>query len=89
MTDHDNDVDTLVSEYHRGQIDRRELLRRAALLGLSTSAAAPFLAAPAEAASTGSRVLRLGPYGSWGNFDPATNNSDGWTFPFATIYRDC
>ena len=40
MTDHDNDVDTLVSEYHRGQIDRRELLRRAALLGLSASVAA-------------------------------------------------
>src|SRR5919197_1514959 len=87
MADHDHGLATLVSAYHRGRIDRRELLRRAAVLGLSASAVAPLLAAHAEAASTGSRVLRLGPYGSWGNFDPATNNSDGWTFPFATIYE--
>src|SRR5437667_10415016 len=87
MTDQDNGLDTLAREYHRGRIDRRELLRRAALLGLSASAVAPLLAAPAEAASTSSRVLRLGPYADWGNLDPATNNSDGWTFPFATIYE--
>ncbi len=87
MTDHDNGINTLVSEYHRGHIDRGEFLRRAALLGLSASAAASLLAAPAPTASASSRVLRIGPVAIWGNYDPATNNSDGWTFPFATIYE--
>jgi peptide/nickel transport system substrate-binding protein len=87
MSDHDNSLNTLVGEYRRGQIDRGEFLRRAALLGLSASAAASLLAAPAATASASSRVLRYGPLGTWGNYDPATNNSDGWQIPFATIYE--
>jgi peptide/nickel transport system substrate-binding protein len=87
MSDHDHSLARLAREYHGGQIDRAEFLRRAALLGLSASAVAPLLATHADAAGTGSRVLRLGPYSIWGNYDPATNNSDGWTFPFATIYE--
>jgi peptide/nickel transport system substrate-binding protein len=80
------------------RIDRRVFFRRAAALGLSSAAAAAFLAAcsnsrPAGSSGTTSNApghagtLAIGPIGDSGNYDPATNNWDAPYPPFPSIYE--
>lgn len=92
MSEHDDRVDRLIDQYAQRRIDRRQLLRQAALLGVSAGALSPLLAGVAEARSTtarSGRTLRVGPEsaGNWIPLDTDTNAQDIWVPPYSCIYE--
>lgn len=89
----ERDFAPLAADFLTAKIDRRQFLRRAAALGVSTSAAGAFLAAcgtnasssPSSAKKGGTMVY--GPFADGQNYDPATNNFDYPNPPFPSIYE--
>jgi len=85
--------EALAEDVLSSRIDRREFFRRAALLGVSATAASGVLAACASSTTPSSSrpkkggTLVYGPLGDGENYDPSTNIYDFPSPPFPSVYE--